>query len=225
MHPDVEEAVSVIEQSAQEDGTGLLFTGGKDSMIILYLWREYAQISNQPPLLVVDTYNQFDEIYDFRDQISEDWDLQFDVRANKQFLENVIWNEDDERDFAWDGFKTDACCQALKIDVMEDFIADGYDPLLVGRRAEDVGGELDTRVRKEKPLPHVRYHPLANWSDELLQMFIDREGIPLPELYYEGYNHTDCTDCTVKGEDDDDWSDMDAEQRQQLNQLRDMGYM
>lgn len=222
MHPLVEEAIDVLEQANEQDA-GLLFTGGKDSMVILYIWREH--IGGQPPLLVVDTYNQFDEIYDFRDQISEDWDLEFDVRANEEFLEEVIWNEDDERGFAWDGFKTDECCGALKIDVMADFIEDDCSPFIVGRREADVDGELSITESKREPLPHERYYPLANWSDEMVQMFIDREGIPLPELYYEGYDHTDCVDCTQMGEDGDEWSGMSPEKKEQLANLRDMGYM
>lgn len=232
MHPKVSEAVSLLEDAARKDGHGMLFTAGKDSMIMLYLWREYCDIPDgspygeeQPPLLIVDTHNQFDEIYDYRDELKEKWGLQYDVRANEEFLEEVIYNEDDERGFAWDGFKTEECCGALKIDVIADFIQDGYGHLIVGRREADTGQELDTTEQKREPLPHTRYHPLSNWSDELVQMFIDREGIELPELYYQGYEHTDCVDCTKAGEDDDEWSGMSQEKKQQLNNLRDMGYM
>lgn len=241
MHPKVQEAVEVLEEAAEQDDFGMLFTGGKDSMIMLYLWREYADtpemypgtyftaesptLYNQPPLLIVDTHNQFDEIYDHRDEIAEEWSLQYDVRSNEEFLEEVIWNEDDERGFAWDGFKTDECCGALKIDVIADFIDSGYENLIVGRREADVSGELDTTESKREPLPHKRYYPLANWSDGLVQMFIDREGLDLPEIYYEGYEHTDCVDCTNMGEDGDEWSGMSAEKKEQLANLRDMGYM
>ena len=210
-------------EKAKEDEAGMLFTAGKDSMIMLYLWREY--IGDQPPLLVIDTHNQFDEIYDFRSEIAEEWDLKLDVRANKEFLEEVIYNEEDERGFAWDGFKTESCCGALKIDVIAEFIEDGYNSLIVGRRQADVDTRLPTVKSKRNPLPHKRYHPLANWSDALVGMFINREGIELPELYYNGYEHTDCIDCTKAGEDGDEWSGMSPEKKEQLANLRDMGYM
>lgn len=232
MHPDVQEAVEVLERAANNEKYGMLFTGGKDSMVMLYLWREFCDFSDnvyarqsQPPLLVVDTYNQYDEVYDFREQLSEDKDLTLDVRANEEFLEEVIWNEEDERGFAWDGFKTEGCCGALKIDVIADFIRDGYEKLIVGRREADVNGELGTTEEKREPLPHDRYYPLANWSDELVDSFIKRESVELPELYYNGFNHTDCVDCTKQGEDDDEWSGMSQEKKQQLADLRDMGYM
>lgn len=232
MHPQVQEAVEVLEEASEKEGVGLLFTGGKDSMVILHLWREYCDIDRdftglegQPPLLVIDTYNQFDEIYDFRDRIKDEWDLQYDVRANEEFLEEVIWNEDDERDFAWDGFKTDGCCGALKIDVIADFISDGYTDLIVGRRSADMDGELDLREETREPIPHDRYYPLANWSDSLVKSFMSRESLPMPTLYEEGYEHTDCVSCTKKGEDNDEWSGMSQEKKQQLNELRDMGYM
>jgi len=224
MHPRVQEAIQLLE-TANEEGEefGLMFTGGKDSMVILNLWRDH--IGGQPPLLVVDTYNQFDEVYDFRSEIAERWGLELDVRANEAFLEEVIWSEDDDRGFAWDGPKTDGCCGALKIDVISDFISDGYETLIVGRRAADVDGDLEPTETKREPLPHERIHPLCNWSDNLVEAYITREGVPLPELYSEGYEHTDCVDCTVQGEEGDDWSGVSQEKKEQLKQLRDMGYM
>lgn len=218
----VNEALECLED-AKDEGAGMLWTGGKDSMVMLHLWR--SRFDEQPPLLVVDTYNQFDEVYDFRKKIAGEWGLELDVRANEEFLEEVINNPDDERGFAWDGFKTEGCCGALKIDVIADFISDGYDNLIVGRREADVDGSLSLQEDKREPIPHHRYYPLANWSDQMVKAYLDKWGIPLPELYHDGYEHTDCTDCTKKGEDNDEWSGMSQEKKEQLAQLRDMGYM
>lgn len=222
MQHKVQEAVDTI-RTAHDNDAGLLFTAGKDSMAILDLYR--LAVDGTPPLLVIDTYNQFDEIYAFRDDLADDWELEYDVRANEAFLEDVIENDDDPRGFAWDGPKTEACCGALKIEVMADFIADGYEHLVVGRRAADVGGDLPLVEEKREPLPHTRHHPLATWSDNHVQAYIKREQIPLPDLYYNGYDHTDCVDCCSRGEEGDDWSGVSPEQREKLNQLRDMGYM
>ena len=223
MEPQIKEAVEILQKAEEKDGYGMLFTGGKDSMVMLHLWREH--IGNQPPLLVIDTHNQFDEVYDFRSRIADEWDLELDVRANEEFLEEVINNPDDDRDFAWDGFKTEECCGALKIDVIADFISDGYEHLIVGRRSADLDRELNTIENNREPLPHMRYHPLASWPDPLVGAYLKREGTPLPSLYFEGYEHTDCVSCTREGEDNDEWSGMSPEKREQLNRLRDMGYM
>lgn len=223
MHPKVQEAIDTLEEASEENNLGMMFTGGKDSMAMLYIWDNH--VGGDLPLLVVDTHNQFDSIYAHRDHIAEEWGYEMDVRANEEFLEEVIWNEDDERIFAWDGFKTDECCGHLKIDVIGDFIADGYEHLIVGRRAADLDGDLERIQDTREPLPHTRFHPLYNWSDALLNTYINREGIKLPRIYSEGYNHTDCVDCTIQGEEGDDWSGVSTEKKQQLNQLRDMGYM
>lgn len=220
----VDTAVDRLETAVDMGTPGLLFTGGKDSMVILHLWRQHFE-SPQPPLLVVDTYNQFDDIYDHRDEIADEWDLEYDVRSNEEFLENVIWNDDDERGFAWDGPKTEACCGHLKIDVMGDFITDGFDPLIVGRREADVNGELPAVEEKREPVPHDRVHPLTDWSDAHIAAYLAKHRIPLPDLYDQGYDHTDCVDCTMKGEEGDDWSGVSQEKKQQLNELRGMGYM
>lgn len=213
----------MMERAEERGNHGMLFTGGKDSMVMLHIWREH--IGGQPPLLVIDTYNQFDEVYNFRQQIAEEWNLELDVRANEEFLEEVINNPDDDRDFAWDGFKTEECCGALKIDVISDFISDGYERLIVGRRSSDLDRDLPDIEQTREPIPHTRYHPLASWPDTLVGAYLKREGVPLPSLYFEGYEHTDCISCTREGEDNDEWSGMSPEKRQQLNRLRDMGYM
>jgi len=222
MQAKVDEAVQALE-SGYDDNGGILFTGGKDSMVLAHLWLEH--INDDPPLLVIDTYNQFDEIYDFRQEIADEWGVELDVRANEEFLDEVIRNEDDDRGFAWNGPKTDACCGALKIDVMSDFISDGYSPLIVGRREADVNGSLPVFEAKREPVPHDRVHPLANWSDSHIGAYISKNQIPLPSLYEQGYEHTDCVDCTTVGEEGDDWSGVSQEKREQLNNLRDMGYM
>ena len=103
---------------------------------------------------------------------------------------------------------------------------DGFDHLTVGRRSADVPGELplvDAEMRE--PMPHTRYYPLANWSDAHIGAYLTKHSVPLPSLYDEGYEHTDCEPCVRKGEEGDDWSGASPEQRQQLQELRDMGYM
>lgn len=222
----VDEAVEIMEEAFGEDKkTGMMFTGGKDSMVMLHILRENTDVDVD--LLVIDTHNQYDEVYDFRERIAEEWDLEFDTRANEEFLEEVIYNEDDERDFAFDGFKGDKCCGALKIDVISDFISSGYEHLIIGRRDADVGRELFAQEEARNPIPHSRYHPLVNWSDTHIEAYISKWGVPLPSLYREGYSHTDCVTCVeqMMEEDGDEWSGVSQEKKQQLNNLRDMGYM
>lgn len=223
MQDRVAEAVDALEQ-ARDDDYSMLFTGGKDSMVMLHLARE--QLGWTPDLLVIDTGVQFDSIYNFRDGIADEWGLTYEVKRNDDFIETVIENDDDERGYAWDGPKTDGCCGALKIDMIGSFIAEGHDQLLVGRRSADIGHELpieDPDYRE--PVPHDRIHPLAKWSDAHVRAYILKHQVPLPSLYDEGYEHTDCEPCVTAGEEGDDWSGASPEQKQQLDQLRDMGYM
>lgn len=219
----ITDAINALETAHVQDA-GMLFTGGKDSMIMLHLWREH--IGGQPPLLVIDTDNQFESIYDFREEIADEWGLTYDVRRNDEFLEEVIYNDDDGRGFAWDGPKTDACCGALKIDMIAELIRDGYDTLVVGRRSADVGHDLPVYDEDyREPVPHDRIHPLADWSDAHVRAYITKYQVPLPDVYDEGYEHTDCVDCVAEGEEGDDWSGVSQEKQQQLENLRDMGYM
>lgn len=213
---------SILRRAQRHDRYGLLFTGGKDSMIILHLWREL--VGEDLPLLVVDTHNHFDSIYEFRDELASKWGLDYNVKSNENFLQNVIYNDDDPRDFAWDGFKTRGCCQALKVDMIEDFVEDGFDVLISGRREEDIEGKLPPSTDRAQPAPHRRYHPLANWTQQHIELYLKQYDIPLPDLYERGYVHTDCIDCTIVGEEGDDWSDAPASKKESLDQLRSLGY-
>lgn len=224
MEAKIAEAVEALESLNEDDGS-VLFTGGKDSMVMLHLWREHIN-DDHPPLVVIDTGNQFDSIYDHRDKLVEDWGVEYTVYRNDDFIENVIGSDDDDRGYAWDGPKTDGCCGALKVDMIEEAIRDGHGPLCVGRRSADVGHDLPVYDKNyAEPIPHDRVHPLADWSDAHIKAYIKKHSVPLPSLYDEGYEHTDCVDCTQSGEEGDDWSAMDAEDKEQLQQLRDMGYM
>lgn len=225
MQSKVDSAVDALvdAQAATDRDPVLLFTAGKDSMILLDLARKH--LDTIPHLGVIDTGNQFESIYDHREWVADEWGVELDTRRNDEFINAVIENPDDDRDYAWDGPKTEACCGALKIDVMGEFIADGYDPLIIGRRAADVNGPLPVAEEKREPSPHSRYHPLHDWSDAHVRAYIKKHQLPLPDVYDEGYEHTDCVDCVTTGEDGDDWSGVSPEKREQLDQLRDMGYM
>lgn len=224
MQGKVDDAVAAIRKAHEMGNPGVMFTGGKDSMIIADLYRRFDL--PDPYYCVIDTGNQFESIYQFRKRIADEWGFTLDVRRNDEFIDDVINNEDDARDYAWNGPKTDECCGALKIDVMADFIADGFDPLIVGRRTADVGHELPVVDKNyREPVPHDRIHPLADWSDTHVKAYIKKNNVPLPDVYAEGYEHTDCVDCVAQGEDGDDWSGASQEKRDQLNALRDMGYM
>lgn len=225
MQSKIDTAVEALEV-ADERGAGMLFTAGKDSMVMLHLWRQHISAKRHPGLFVIDTGNQFESVYEFREEIAEKWGLTLDVRRNDEFLESVIYNDDDDRGFAWDGPKTDACCGHLKIDMIGEIIADGNDVLIVGRRSADVGHDLpiyDDDYRE--PVVHDRIHPLANWSDANVEAYLKKHRVPLPDVYDNGYTHTDCVDCTFKGEEGDDWSGVSQEKKEQLQHLRGMGYM
>ncbi|MFB6245203.1 MAG: phosphoadenosine phosphosulfate reductase family protein, partial [Candidatus Nanohaloarchaea archaeon] len=111
----VEEAIEVLEKAVKAEGdTAFLWTGGKEAQVIAdLLLYDVGDPGEQPvPFVVLDTGNHFDEMYDFREEYAAaDGDEGADtvgpffgldevvVERYDEFLENIIRNESDPRDY------------------------------------------------------------------------------------------------------------------------------
>ncbi|MDZ7850795.1 MAG: phosphoadenosine phosphosulfate reductase family protein [Halodesulfurarchaeum sp.] len=83
----IEKGIEVVRQALEEyENPAVMWTGGKDSTLTLYLVREVATELGyeMPPAVFIDHYQHFDELMDFVEHWAEEWDL------------DVIWarNED-----------------------------------------------------------------------------------------------------------------------------------
>jgi phosphoadenosine phosphosulfate reductase len=98
----------------------------------------------------------------------------------------------------------DECCQMRKVEPLERQLAN-YDAWAAGLRRADGPSRANTReVFFEASRGKVKVAPLAAWSDEDVQAYIERYDVPVNELLSNGYASVGCWPCTRRtrpGED------------------------
>ncbi|MFO1152914.1 MAG: sulfate adenylyltransferase subunit CysD [Rhodospirillales bacterium] len=199
-HLDVLESKSIYiirEAFNRIDKLAMLWSIGKDSNVMLWMARK-AFFGHIPfPLLNIDTGKKFPEVYEFRDRIREEWNL--DVRIG-------TCPPVEEMD---PSLPPAARSAARKTAGLKALIAEGaYSGLIAGIRRDEEGTRAKERVfspRSEHntwnfrdqppefwdqfntefaPGTHVRIHPLLHWTEMDIWLYTRRENIPLVPLYF-----------------------------------------
>ena len=196
------EAIQILrETAAQCPRAALLFSGGKDSLVLATLARRAFAPARVPfPLLHIDTGHNFPETLAFRDAFARDGGFELVVRRVQDSIDaGRVTEETGPR----------ASRNALQTVTLLDAIAElRLDAALGGGRRDeekarakervfshrDATGRWDpSRQRPElwqlyngRKLPgeHFRVFPLSNWTELDIWTYIARERLPLPALYF-----------------------------------------
>ena len=196
------EAIFVFrETAAQFEKPVLLFSGGKDSIVMIHLARKAFWPARIPfPLLHIDTGHNFRETMDYRDNLVSDIGANLVVGSvQKAIDEGRVVEEKDKT----------ASRNALQIQTLLDSLEEGqYDAALGGGRRDeekarakerffshrDEFGQWDPKNQrpelwnifngKMSAGEHFRVFPLSNWTEMDVWQYMKRENIPLPSLYF-----------------------------------------
>jgi phosphoadenosine phosphosulfate reductase len=181
-----EKSKKVLKEALERYGEemAVAFTGGKDSIVVLHLLKEVMG-SVDLPVLFVDTSVQFPEIYQYRDRIAKEWNLNLQVARNEEAIATIEIAKDRE-----------LCCHLLKTEALREAIKKGgWKALLTGIRWDEQearSGELYFSPRSD----HVRVHPILHFTESDIWNYIRKYNIPYCSLYDQGFRSVGCVPCT-----------------------------
>jgi len=198
----VDEAVTIIrEATAEFENPALLFSGGKDSVVLLHLARMAFRPARIPfPVLHVDTGHNFKEVLTFRDRCVEELNLRLLVAS----VEDSI-----RKGTVVDPTGPGASRNPLQtVTLLEAVSEHRFDALFGGARRDeersrakervyslrDVFGQWDPQSQRpelwgiyngrRRPGEHFRVFPLSNWTELDIWSFIAEHRIDLPSIYF-----------------------------------------
>ncbi len=196
------ESIFVIrEVAAQFEQPALLFSGGKDSIILSHLARKAFWPARLPfPLLHVDTGHNFPEALDYRDRWAETLGAKLLVRSVQDSIDQGRAVEEKGFNASRNMLQT-----VTLLDALEEL---KIDAALGGARRDeekarakerffshrDEFGQWDPKNQRpelwnlfngHKHLgEHFRVFPISNWTEMDVWQYILQENIPLPDLYF-----------------------------------------
>ncbi|MFR9804770.1 sulfate adenylyltransferase subunit CysD [Pseudonocardia sp. RS010] len=194
------ESIHIFREVAGEfDRPVILFSGGKDSTLLVHLAvKAFAPAPVPFPLLHVDTGHNFDEVIDFRDSIVERLGLRLEVAKVQDYIDDGRLVE------RADGTRNPLQTQPL----LDAIVEHRFDAVFGGGRRDEERARAKERImslrdafgrwdpRKQRPElwnlyngrhapgEHVRVFPISNWTEIDVWRYIQREEIELPSIYY-----------------------------------------
>ena len=189
------------EVMAEAEKPVMPYSVGKDSAVMLHLARKAFYPSPPPfPLLHVDTTWKFKAMYDLRDKMAKESGMELLVYQNPEAQERGINPFDHGATVYTDIMRTQALREALEQGDYDCAIGGARrdeeksrakERILSFRSAEhrwdpkaqrpELWNLYNTRIRKGES---VRAFPISNWTELDIWLYILRENIPLPELYF-----------------------------------------
>jgi sulfate adenylyltransferase subunit 2 len=178
----------------------LLFSGGKDSIVLLHLAEKAFRPIQLPfPVLHVDTGHNFSEVIEFRDQRTVGHGHQLIVASVETAIEQGRVRE----------VEPDGSRNRLQIRTLLDALEAGhFDAAFGGARRDEERARAKERIfsfrdefgqwepRSQRPEPwalyngrvrrgeHIRVFPLSNWTELDVWRYIALEQIELPSIYF-----------------------------------------
>jgi len=141
------------------------------------------------PVLFLDTFHHFAQTLEYRDEMTQKWNLNLITLAAVQ-----------PRPGLWEVESTEACCRRHKVEPL--FAAlEGYDVWFTALRRDQSPSRANLQETEPFRLPSgkliQRVSPLAAWTAKDVWTYARQHEIPLLPLYGLGYTSIGCEPCTA----------------------------
>lgn len=194
------ESIHILREVAgQFDKVALLFSGGKDSVVVFELAkRAFAPAAVPFELLHVDTGHNFPEVINFRDRLVEQNNARLHIAKVQDWIDrgDLVERPDGTRN------------PLQTVPLVETIEERGYDAMLGGARRDEERARAKERIfsvrdsfggwdpRRQRPelwnlyngghLPgeNIRVFPISNWTEADIWEYIGARGIELPSIYF-----------------------------------------
>jgi sulfate adenylyltransferase subunit 2 len=195
------ESMFIIREVAAEfEHPVMLFSGGKDSVLMLQLARKAFAPAPVPfPIMHVDTGHNFPEVIAFRDKVVEEYGLRLEVASVQDLIDEGIIKVGHELE-SRNRHQTRALLDAIK--------DGGFDAVFGGGRRDEDKARAKERVlsfrdkfgqwdpKNQRPElwrlyngrhrkgEHIRVFPISDWTELDVWRYLAREQIELPPIYF-----------------------------------------
>lgn len=196
------EAIYVIrEVYSQFDRVALMFSGGKDSIVLTHLSKKAFYPASIPfPLLHIDTGHNFDETIAFRDNFVKEMDVRLVVGCVQKSIDDGRVVEEKGKNANRNILQTKTL-----LDTIQEY---DFDALMGGARRDEEKSRAKERFfshrdefgqwspKNQRPElwdlfngekhkgEHFRVFPISNWTEKDIWNYIQQENITLPPLYF-----------------------------------------
>ena len=194
------ESIHIIrEVVAQMERPALLFSGGKDSIVLLHLAMKAFHPAPIPfPIVHVDTGHNFPEVLEFRDSIVEKHGIRLVVGSVQEAIDKGTVREE-----------PNGSRNRIQTPVLLDTIEKNqFDACMGGARRDEEKARAKERVfsfrdefgqwdpKNQRPevwnlyngrigrREHIRVFPISNWTEVDVWRYVEREGLAVPEIYF-----------------------------------------
>ncbi len=230
------EAIYVIrEVVAQFEKPALLFSGGKDSIVLAYLSRKAFYPARIPfPLVHIDTGHNFPETMEYRDWLINELGVQLVVGSVQESIDKGRVKEETGYNASRNALQT--------VTLLDTIEKHKYDAAMGGARRDeekarakerffshrDEFGQWDPKNQRpelwnifngrKNQGEHFRVFPISNWTEMDVWQYLYTENIPIPKLYYAHEREVISRDGTLLSTSP--WLNMKPEEKPMIKRVR-----
>ena len=196
------ESIFVIREAfAQFENPCILFSGGKDSIVVTHLALKAFYPAKIPfPLVHIDTGHNFEETLEFRDRLIKKIDAQLIVGSVQEAIDNGLASDEKGIHATRNTAQIPTLLNTIEINRFDAAMGGARRDEEKARAKErffshrDDFGQWDPKNQrpelwnlfngKKKFGEHFRVFPISNWTEMDIWQYIKKENIELPSLYF-----------------------------------------